>query len=148
MARQPADGNEPENVNVGGVTLPAEIEALKHRPAALDASLSQNRIARRRALGLGVLASLLAFIGHSAARATDALTIDANGNAYFNGKRNYFKDEENKGWLRVGALYSVPGIFSQDQAVVVGAEGRTFGLPAMPGPTNLSARAQYRRAPY
>jgi microcystin-dependent protein len=83
---------------------------------------------RRRALGLGILASLLAFIGRSAARAADALTIDANGVAYFNGKRNYFKDEENKGWLRVGAHYSVPGIFSQDQAVVVGAEGKDIWL--------------------
>jgi hypothetical protein len=76
-------------VNVGGVTLPAEIEALKHRLAALDASLPQNRVARRRALGLGVLASLLAFIGRSAARAVDALTIDADGVVYFNGKRNH-----------------------------------------------------------
>jgi hypothetical protein len=37
------------------------------------------RIAGRRALGLGVLASLFAFIGRSAARAADALTIDPNG---------------------------------------------------------------------
>jgi len=34
---------------------------------------------KRRALGLGVLASLLAFIGRSAARAADALTINAHG---------------------------------------------------------------------
>lgn len=33
----------------------------------------------RRALGLGALASLFAFIGRSAARAADALTIDPNG---------------------------------------------------------------------
>jgi hypothetical protein len=37
------------------------------------------RIARRRALGLGALASLFTFIGRSAARAADALTIGPNG---------------------------------------------------------------------
>jgi hypothetical protein len=37
------------------------------------------RLARRRALGLGALASLFAFIGRSAARATDALTIEPDG---------------------------------------------------------------------
>ena len=77
------------------------------------------RLARRRALGFAALASLLAFIGRSAARAADALTIDANGVAYFNGKRNYFKDEENKGWLRVGAAWGVPGIYSEAGPVVV-----------------------------
>jgi hypothetical protein len=39
----------------------------------------RGRIAGRRALGLGALASLFAFIGRSAARAADALTIDPNG---------------------------------------------------------------------
>jgi Phage Tail Collar Domain len=34
---------------------------------------------KRRALGFGVLASLLAFIGRSAARAADALTINSDG---------------------------------------------------------------------
>lgn len=43
------------------------------------------RLARRRALGFGALASLLAFIGRSAARAADALTIDANGNVMLAG---------------------------------------------------------------
>jgi len=37
------------------------------------------RLARRRALGLGALASLFAFIGRSTARAADALTIDPDG---------------------------------------------------------------------
>jgi hypothetical protein len=40
---------------------------------------SRARIACRRALGLGALASLFAFIGRGAARAADALTIDPNG---------------------------------------------------------------------
>jgi len=37
------------------------------------------RIARRRALGLGALASLFAFIGRGTARAADALTIESDG---------------------------------------------------------------------
>jgi len=37
------------------------------------------RLARRRALGLGALASLFAFIGRSTARAADALTIEPDG---------------------------------------------------------------------
>src|SRR5215472_12125214 len=38
-----------------------------------------DKIVRRQALGLGVLASLFALISRSAARAADALTIDPNG---------------------------------------------------------------------
>jgi hypothetical protein len=85
---------------------------------------------RRRALGFGALASALAFIGRSAARAAEnALTIDANGVAYFNGKRNNFKDEENKGWLRVGAAWGVPGIYSEAGPVVVNSLSGIIWLP-------------------
>jgi hypothetical protein len=90
---------------------------------------SRGRIAGRRALGLGALAALFAFIGRSAARAADALTIDARGVAYFNGKRNNFKDEEDKGWLRVGAAWGVPGIYSEAGPVVVTSQSGIIWLP-------------------
>ena len=86
------------------------------------------RVARRHALGLGVLASLFAFVGRGTARAADALTIDANGVALFNGKRNFFTDEENAGNLRVGAAWNVPGIYSEKGPVVVGAQNGNIWL--------------------
>jgi hypothetical protein len=86
------------------------------------------RLARRRALGLGALASLFAFIGRSAARAADALMIDSSGVALFNGKRNLFTDEENAGNLRVCAASGVPGIYSEKGAVVVGSQNGNIWL--------------------
>jgi hypothetical protein len=103
----------------------------KEADAVALAPDAATRLARRRALGFGALASLLAFIGRSAARAADALTltIDADGVAYFNGKRNNFKDEENKGWLRVGAAWGVPGIYSEAGPVVVTSQSGIIWLP-------------------
>ena len=62
-------------------------QALRRRPARSSSApllkdvgaLAADRVVRRRALGLGALASVLAFIGRSAARAADALTIEPNG---------------------------------------------------------------------
>jgi hypothetical protein len=163
LAHCSADINDTGNDNLGAAALLAEIEALRHRLAALEreARLSHSaaarrrrrealrrplppkqidatarepdmagRIARRRALGLGVLASLFACIGRGAARAaeTDALTIGADGVAHFNGTRNLFTDQENAGNLRVGGVYGVPGIYSEKGAVFVGSQNGNVWL--------------------
>ena len=62
------------------------------------------------------------------ARAADALTIDSDGVAHFNGKRNSLTDEEGAGDLRVGAAWRVPGIYSQKGAVAVGSVSNNIWL--------------------
>ena len=42
MARHPADGSENDNVNANASGLLAEVEALRHRLAALEARLPEN----------------------------------------------------------------------------------------------------------
>ncbi len=158
MARHPVDGSAVDSSKAGPAALIAELEALRQRVATLEARpagsvtaepqgqtmrrpLLQNktladelepdmamRRARRRALGLGALASLFAFIGRGSARAAEALTIDVNGVMLFNGKRNYFTDEENQGKLRVGSAWSVPGIYSEEGSVVVGSQNGNIWL--------------------
>jgi hypothetical protein len=61
--------------------LRRSLSALQHKETGAVAieSGAAARIARRRALGLGALASLFAFVGRSAARAADALTINPDG---------------------------------------------------------------------
>jgi hypothetical protein len=100
--------------------------------AALEPGASA-RVARRRALGLGALAAALAFIGRSAARAADALTIDAEGIARFSGKRNWFTDVEGKSPLRVGAANGVPGIWSEKGDIIVGSSQNIWLDAGKPG---------------
>jgi hypothetical protein len=76
-------------------------------PAALEPDAA-GRIARRRALGLGALASLFAFIGHSAARAADALTIDPNGDVNI-GKLSVENSLSVAGRVQIGEVLYVPG---------------------------------------
>lgn len=94
---------------------------------ALEPDMAMRR-ARRQALGLGALASLFALISRGSARAAEAMTIDASGVVLFNGKRNFFTDEENKGKLRVGAAWGVPGIYSEQGSVVVGSQNGNIWL--------------------
>jgi microcystin-dependent protein len=94
---------------------------------ALEPDMAVRR-ARRRALGLGALVALFTFIGRGSARAAEPLTIGADGVILFNGKRNFFTDEENQGKLRVGAAWGVPGIYSQQGSVVVGSQNGNIWL--------------------
>ena len=64
---------------------------------------------------------------------TDRMVFDSSGNVEASGKlttkngmnitggRSYFKDSENKGRVRVGAAWGIPGLYSEDgQDIVVG----------------------------
>jgi hypothetical protein len=44
------------------------------------------------------------------------------------GGRNLFKDSENKGSLRVGAAYGIPGIWSEEGDVIVGSQSGNIQL--------------------
>ena len=120
-------------------------------PSKTDAAarevIAAGAIARRRALGVGALASLFAFVGRSAARAADALTgdalsIDSGGVARFNGTRNLFTDQEKAGNLRVGAAWGVPGIYSEKGAVTVGAESGVIWLRGKVGISGAASDAK------
>jgi len=51
-------------------------------------------------------------------------------NAYIQGLagRNEFRDAEGAGWLRVGAAWGVPGIYSENTSIVVGAANSVIWL--------------------
>jgi hypothetical protein len=51
--------------------------------------------------------------------------FSANNGSRFVGGRHYFKDEENKGSLRVGAAWGIPGIYSEQGDCVIGAQSGT-----------------------
>jgi cytoskeletal protein CcmA (bactofilin family) len=151
MARLPADGSEIDQVNANASRLLAEVEAHRHRLAALEARLPgvipneppgrANRRASTKTVVcltsgamLAMLAGASVVLGQSAVQhAVDALTIDSNGVANFAGKRNNFSDEENAGKLRVGAAWGVPGIFSEQGPVVVGSQNGNIWLPGKVG---------------
>jgi hypothetical protein len=157
LTRHSANDSENDSVGADTAPLLAQIRALEQRLAVLEARQRENpsadpserratrrppsktgaaareviaagAIARRRALGVGALASLFAFVGRGAARAADALSIDSGGVARFNGTRNLFSDQENAGNLRVGAAWGIPGIYSEKGAVTVGSESGAIWL--------------------
>jgi hypothetical protein len=51
--------------------------------------------------------------------------FSANNGSRFVGGRHLFKDEENKGSLRVGAAWGAPGIFAEEGDLAIGARSGT-----------------------
>jgi hypothetical protein len=159
MARLPADGSEIDQVNANASHLLAEVEALRHRLAALEARLpgvipndppgqANHRASTKTVVCLttGAMLAMLAgasvVLGESGVPdAVDALTIDSNGVANFAGKRNNFSDQENAGKLRVGAAWGVPGIYSEQGPIVVGSQNGNIWLSGKVGIGGVDKKA-------
>lgn len=53
--------------------------------------------------------------------ATPQRKLHVNGGSLFEGDQNFFKDAENKGRVRVGAAWGIPGLYSEDtEDIVIG----------------------------
>ena len=109
--------NAPSFTRIGGDWLRINPEGNSIGRVAVYGGFSINDVRGGKA-GLGV--GYWGYPGKGNIQATGKITCGNGMNV--SGGRTHFKDAENKGRLRVGAAYGVPGLYSEDnQDIVVGA---------------------------
>ena len=109
--------NAPHYSRIGGDWLRINPEGNSVGRVAVYGGFSINEVRGGKA-GLGV--GYWGYPGQGNIQATGKITCGNGINV--SGGRTHFKDAENKGRLRVGAAYGVPGLYSEDnQDIVVGA---------------------------
>ena len=108
--------NAPHYSRIGGDWLRINPEGNSAGRVAVYGGFSINDVRGGKA-GLGV--GYWGYPGRGNIRATG--NIEANNGLKVTGGRSHFKDAENRGRLRVGAAWGIPGLYSEDrQDIVVG----------------------------